>query len=167
VADTRETTGSEWEHRIGAVAADHRTRWYRWLARASLAAGFFFALVIIGRVTHKPDVVLVAVVPGAAWGVSMALAFTELRKMRSEICTALGFPQGTRDCEPPRNPEAYLRWCEKKGLEPWPFREGAGVAEPDGGTSGGGSDGAGREPGAAGSTDPAAEDPAGDPGTPT
>ena len=117
-----EQVQAEWSDRIGSTAADLRRAWYRWLARAWIAAGLFFVMVVVGRLTHTPVVALLAVIPGLAWGVCMIMGFQTMRRMRQSICTALGLAGGTRNCEPPRGEDAYLHWCADKGLTPHPYR---------------------------------------------
>ncbi len=42
--------------------------------------------------------------------------------MLHAICKTLGLEWGSKKREPPRSRSGYLKWCEEKGIQPYPFR---------------------------------------------
>lgn len=111
----------EWTARVGADAAAHRVRYYRTWLRAWLFAVFGFVLVLIGGFNDLTVLTILGVAGFVAWGALSVMAVRELTLMNAAIRRNVGVEFGFYG-GPPARQEQYVRWCERKGVSPYPFR---------------------------------------------
>ena len=112
---------TEFTNRFGSTAADYRVR-SRLLGRIGLPlAGVGLAVLIVGASMHSRVVVYIAIgMFFATVGVAFAANYAQA-KFRKAAGAALGI-RITIQGAPPDAPAAYMTWCKKRGLEPYPFR---------------------------------------------
>lgn len=111
----------EWTKRVGPDAARHRVYCYRTYMRAWLSGLVGAALLIAGGIG---DITPLMVVGGAtllAWLLLTVRALIEISRMNRAIHASLrvhfGFFGG-----PPSSRGKYLAWCQRNGLEPYPYK---------------------------------------------
>ena len=117
---------------MGAEAARHREANYSWLLRGWVLGIAGFVLIVIGTRNHLAAILGVGLALACGFLACYALAWVELIKMRRAISNALGIPiDWRRHPPPPRTAERYRAWCDKYGVQPYPFRIHGGPERPD------------------------------------
>lgn len=120
----------EWTWRIGAEAAEHHVRW--WKYRTAIPLLVIMGVALIGFGFHEQNLrwlIAVAVVPYLGGFLCLALSSVELSRQSKAACEALGLPVASRAARRtvrfPAARSAYLRSCERHGLQPYPFKSEA------------------------------------------
>lgn len=108
----------EWTPRVGPVAAEHRWRNATTRLVAAVANPTWFVLLVIGfRQSSGPLVAAGFVVAALAAGTVIA-SIVEIRRYFRAASAVLGVEVGPRNA-PPRDQDAYEKWCGDRGLVPF------------------------------------------------
>lgn len=120
---TVEATETEWAWRFGPRAAKYYGRWFRSMRLYWPTGCAGMTALITGALAHMPDLLWAGL---GAFGVALLLMiYADVCLVKRHYATekALGIRLNAKHGGPPPvGKEGYLRWCERRGLEPYPFR---------------------------------------------
>jgi hypothetical protein len=112
----------DWTQRVGPDAAKYRIFYYQWSFRAWFAAIIGFVLIVVGGFAHLSAVLLVGLLGIVTWVALYLVSIRMLVLMNKEIARSLDIPPFPFFSGPPSRQREYRKWCEKRGLDPYPFQ---------------------------------------------
>ena len=119
----------EWTWRVGAQAAEHHVRAWKYQMASSaflIPAAFLFWS---GLYFHLPALLLVSIVPYLAVFTCLTMSGVELRRQHNASCDALQLPRKSRAVRFPNRNSMYLVFCQRKHLQPYPFKPRDGMQD--------------------------------------
>ncbi len=113
----------EWTHRFGPGAAAHRIAFLRLRLYIRLLTVVIFVLTVVAMVAQIVVLVIVAGVVLLVCAVLSVRSVIEFRRTNDAILHSLKIDGFGSYATPFDGSDEYRTWCEKMGLEPYPFRD--------------------------------------------
>ena len=119
----------EWTWRVGAQAAEHHVRWWKYQMAAALLLIPAIALEVLALSLHAIALGLMSMAIFFSIITCMVMGGVEMRRQHNASCDALNLPKGSRDVRFPTQSSFYLKICERRKMQPYPFKPKDGMQD--------------------------------------